>query len=96
MDGSANGGRVNEQSKVMALAVVGALVGAAAGYLFFTDRGRDVRDRLEPMVDDLKQEFARFQRTFEKVGEMANEGMRVYNDFNAARTQSQFRSGTSH
>ena len=88
---------MREQSRVMAGAVVGALVGAAAAYLFFTERGREVRDRLEPMVDDLRQEFARFQRTFEKVGDMASEGMRVVNEFNAARTDSALRGGsTSH
>jgi len=79
----------------MAGAVVGALVGAAAAYLFFTEHGRVVRDRLEPLVDDLRQEFARFQRTFEKVGDMATEGMRVVNEFNAARTESPFRGGTA-
>jgi gas vesicle protein len=87
---------VSEQSSVMAGAVVGALVGAVAGYLFFTERGRMMRDRIEPMVDDLRQEFARFQRTFEKVGDMATEGMRVVNEFNAARTQSPFRGGNTH
>jgi len=88
---------VSEQSRVMAGAVVGALVGAAAAYLFFTNRGRDLRNRFEPMVDDLRHEFARFQRTFEKVGDMANEGMRVVNEFQAARADSPFRGGnTSH
>jgi gas vesicle protein len=88
---------VNEQSRVMAGAVVGALVGAAAAYLFFTDRGRDLRNRFEPMVDDLRHEFARFQRTFEKVGDMASEGMRVVNEFQSARADSPFRDGnTSH
>ena len=80
---------MNEQSRVMASAVVGALVGAAAGYLFFTERGRTLRDRIEPAMDDLRHEFARFQRTFEKVGEMASEGMRVVQEFNTARSQSQ-------
>jgi len=81
----------------MAGAMVGALVGAAAAYLFFTARGRELRNRFEPMVDDLRDEFARFQRTFEKVGDMASEGMRVVNEFNAARTDSPFRGGsTSH
>ena len=72
-------------------------MGAAAAYLFFTDRGRDVRNRFEPMVDDLRHEFARFQRTIEKVGSMASEGMRVVNEFNAARGDSSFRGdSTSH
>jgi gas vesicle protein len=82
---------------MMAGAVIGAVVVAAAAYLFFTDRGRDLRNRLEPMVDDLRHEFARFQRTFEKVGDMASEGMRVVNEFQAARSESPFRGGdTSH
>ena len=89
------GGRVNERSSILMGAVVGALVGAAAGFLFFTERGADMRNRIEPAVDDLRQEFMRFQRTIEKVGHMANEGMRVVSEFQAAR--SNFPSGsTSH
>ena len=70
----------SEQSRVMAGAAVGALIGAAAAYLFFTERGQTIRDRFDPLVDDLRQEFSRFQRTFEKVGTMASEGMRVVNE----------------
>jgi len=75
--------------------MAGALIGAAAGYLFFTDKGRDLRDRMEPAVDELRHEFSRFRKTIEKVGEMANEGLRVVGEFNAAR-QSSFPGGTSH
>lgn len=84
---------MNEQSRVMAGAIVGALAGAAAGFLFFTERGQVIRDRMEPAMDDLRNEFARFQRTFEKFGEMATEGMRVVQEFNAARGDSQYPSG---
>ena len=88
---------MNERTAVMAGALVGALTGAFAGYLFFTDRGRTLRDRMEPLVDDLREEFTRFQRTFEKVGEMATDGLRVVQEFNAARSQSQFpQNRTSH
>ncbi len=88
---------MNEQSRVVVSAVVGALVGAAAGFLFFTERGRDLRERLEPAVDDLRREFGRFQRTLMKVGDMANEGMRVVEEFNNARNRTQFGGGsTSH
>ena len=86
---------MNEQSRVMASAVVGALIGAAVGYLFFTERGRSIRDRMEPSMDDLRHEFGRFQRTVEKVGEMAVEGMRVVQDFSASRSQYPT-GGTSH
>ena len=88
---------MNQSRVVIAGAVVGALIGVTASYLFFTDAGNHVRERLEPTVDDLRREFARFQKTIEKLGEMANEGMRVVNEFNAARSQSSYsNSPTSH
>ena len=75
---------MNDSRMVVAGAIIGAAVGAAATYLFFTDA-------------DLRREFARFQKTLEKVGEMASDGMRVVNEFNAARAQSSYTSPrTSH
>jgi gas vesicle protein len=88
---------VNDNSRVMTSAVMGALIGAAAGYLFFTERGKTLRDGMEPLVDDLRREFARFQQTAEKLGDMANQGMRMYSEFNTARMQSGFGANrTSH
>ena len=87
---------MSEQSRVITGALVGALVGAATGYLFFTERGRDWRERIEPTIDELRREFTRFQKTIEKVGDMANDGLRVVDEFNAARAQAQFSAGTSH
>ena len=87
---------MNDSRTIVAGAMVGALIGAAAAYLFFTDAGKGVRDRMEPAVDDLRREFARFQKTIEKVGEMANDGLRVVSEFNAARAQSFPSGGTSH
>ena len=91
-----NGGRVDDSRVMVAGAMVGALIGAAAGYLFFTEAGKRARDRIEPAVDDLRREFARFEKTIEKVGQMANDGLRVVSEFNAARAQSFPSSGTSH
>lgn len=88
---------MNERTAVTVGALIGALIGGAASYLFFTDRGRQLRDRLEPAVADLQREFVRFQGTLQQVGRMANEGMRVVEEFNAARVHSQFpNDGTSH
>jgi len=82
---------------MVAGAIAGALIGFGASYLFFTQAGKSVRDRLEPAVEELRHEFARFQKTIEKVGEMANEGLRVVNEFNTARSQSSFSGNrTSH
>ena len=86
MDGE-KGGRVSEQSRVMSAAVLGAICGAAVGYLLFTDQGRQLRERFEPAIDDLRREFGRFQGTIEKFGALANDGMRVMEEFKAARGQ---------
>ena len=87
---------MNHQSQVAFGAVVGAIVGAAAGYLFFTEHGRVLRDRMEPTIDDMRREFTRFQKTIEKVGELANDGMRVVNEFAQARAQGHPSNPTSH
>ena len=79
---------MSEQSQVMAGAVVGALSGAAAAYIFMTESGRAFRERREPTHDSLHDDFTRFRGTIQKLGEMANEGMRVVNEFQAARGQS--------
>jgi len=68
-------------------AAIGALAGATVAYLLYTDRGRGIRDRLEPAVDDLRREFMRFQRTIGKVSDLAGEGFRAVAEFKAARGQ---------
>ena len=84
---------MNEQSRVMMGALIGALGGAATAYLFFTQRGQQIRDRIEPAIDDLTREFARFQKTIEKVSDIANEGLRVMNEITSASPQSSFQPG---
>lgn len=86
---------MNERSRVVLGATLGALCGAAVVYLFFTDRGRELRDRFEPAIDDLRREFARFQKTIEKVGDLANDGMRVMEEFRVARGQSMYPADTT-
>ena len=87
---------MSEKSQVMAGALIGALVGAAAAYLFLTEGGRQFRERMEPALDNLRGDFYRFKGTLEKLGDMANEGMRAVNEFQSARGQSFGSSGTSH
>ena len=88
---------MTERNVICAGAMIGALVGGAASYLFFTERGAGLRDQLEPAVDDLMREFQKFRRTLEKVGDMANDGVRAFQEFQQARDQSSFPAGrTSH
>ena len=90
------GGRVDDRSRMCLGAALGAVCGAAAAYLFFTERGRGLRERIEPAVDDLRREFMRFQSTISKVGDLANEGMRAVAEFKAAQNKYPTTGGTSH
>lgn len=87
---------MSERTAVTVGALVGALAGVAAAYLLFTDRGRALRDRLGPTLEDLQHEFVRFQGTIQQVGRVASEGMRVVEEFNTARTQRFPGDGTAH
>jgi len=51
--------RVEERTAVVLGAIAGALVGGAAAYLLFTERGRRLRDELEPCMMALAGEVAR-------------------------------------
>jgi gas vesicle protein len=60
--------------------MVGAVVGALAGYLFFTDRGRSFRRQLEPALDDFARELNHFRSTVSKAADVANEGWKLLNE----------------
>ncbi|MBM3750212.1 MAG: hypothetical protein FJW21_03390 [Acidimicrobiia bacterium] len=48
---------MGERSSILWCALAGAVIGGAAGYLFFTDEGRRLREDLEPRVMDLLGEI---------------------------------------
>lgn len=64
----------------VAAAIVGAVIGGLAAYLFFTDRGRALRRRIEPALEDLTRELNSFRTTINKAAGVANEGWRLLND----------------
>jgi hypothetical protein len=59
---------------------VGAVVGGVASYLFFTERGRVMRQQLEPMLDDLGSELSRFRGTMVRAAGAASEGWKLLNE----------------
>lgn len=67
-------------SRVMAATVVGAVVGGVAGYLFFTEQGRNVRRQLEPALEDFSRELMSFRSTIQRAAGVANEGWKLLND----------------
>jgi len=67
-------------SRAVAATIVGAVIGGAAGYLFFTDHGRSVRRQIEPALDDFARELMSFRATIQKAAGVATEGWKLLND----------------
>jgi hypothetical protein len=61
-------------------ACLGALVGGVAGYLFLTDDGRRLRERLEPGMDDLLREMRHLRSAAEKARMAAAEGVMTFSE----------------
>ena len=66
--------------KAFLATIVGAVVGGAAGYLFFTDRGKELRRRIDPALDDLSRELNSFRGTLLRASGVANEGWKLLNE----------------
>lgn len=47
--------------------LLGAVTGVAIGYLFFTDHGRQFRERIEPTLETWLAELSRLRDTAEKA-----------------------------
>lgn len=68
---------MSERSVVVLGAIVGAALGGMAGYLFLTERGRQLRSELEPRLDELLRELGTLQNTVVRARDAATEGLRV-------------------
>ena len=53
---------------------LGALAGLAVTYLFFTEQGRQFRERLEPTLESWLNELSRLRDTAEKARAAYTEG----------------------
>lgn len=69
-----------DNSRAVMATVVGAVIGGAAGYLFFTDHGRSLRRQIEPALDDFMRELISFRGTMQKAAGVATEGWKLLND----------------
>ena len=66
--------------KAVAATIIGAVIGGMAGYLFFTDRGRELRRQIEPALEDFARELNSFRGTMQRAASVANEGWKLLND----------------
>lgn len=80
-----------DNSRLVAAAIVGAVVGGVAGYLFFTDEGRRLRRQLEPALDDFARELNSFRATINKAAGVASEGWKLLNEAMGESGQAQAR-----
>ena len=69
-----------ERTEVLAATVLGAVVGFVFGRLYLTERGREVREQIEPFFDSVIDELKRARRTVDKARVAGNEGHRVLDD----------------
>jgi gas vesicle protein len=58
-------------------AVLGAMLGAAAGYLFFTERGRRLRRDIEPDLQTIVREAMRLGRTVADLRQSRSQARRA-------------------
>jgi hypothetical protein len=73
-------GDVDERSRVLMTTFMGAVIGGVWGWLYMTEKGRRVRDQIEPKLDDFMNEMTRMRGTVEKARSAANEGWRSLSD----------------
>jgi hypothetical protein len=77
---------VEDRSRVLIAALIGAATGAAWGYLYLTEGGRRMRSQIEPKLDDFMGELRRMRGTLEKARAAADEGWRSLNDLAGGAT----------
>lgn len=71
---------MTDHRRTLAAAIVGAAVGGAVGYLFFTERGRAFRRRLEPALEDLAREIGEVRGALTRATSVAGQGWRILHD----------------
>jgi gas vesicle protein len=71
---------MNERSAVLLGAAVGAVAGGLAGYLFLTERGRALRDDLQPALGDMLRNVSALRDTVERARSAASEGWRAISE----------------
>jgi hypothetical protein len=71
---------VTERERDCLVTTIGALAGAIASYLLFTERGRQMRRQIVPALEELEQELSSFRGSLVKTAGLASEGWRLLNE----------------
>ncbi len=78
---------MDARSRILLSAMVGAVAGGVAGYLYLTDDGQRLRTRLEPGLDDVVREMRRLRSSVEKARLAAEEGWRTIESIATSATR---------
>lgn len=71
---------MTEKSQACVVSCMGAVVGAMMAYMFFTNRGRELRRSFEPALEDFARELNHFRGTVSKAAGVAGEGWKLLNE----------------
>jgi hypothetical protein len=77
---------VDERSRVLVATCLGAVAGGVLGYLYLTEGGRNLREQIEPRLDDLINEMTRVRGTVDKARSAANEGWRSLSEITGGQS----------
>ena len=77
--------RMDDSSRVVTTACVGAVVGGVLGWLYLTGSGRRVRDQVEPGLDRVLNDLKRARAVGEKAKAALGEGRELLADLMAVR-----------
>jgi hypothetical protein len=75
---------MEDRSRVLVAAGVGAVVGGLWGWLYLTKSGCQARDRIEPTIDRIIDELKDARATGEKAKTAIDDGRRLLADVMAA------------
>jgi gas vesicle protein len=85
----AEGDTMDDRAAILTGALVGGLIGAAFGYLYFTESGRRARQEFEPRMDALIAELRRARaaaaRTVDAAGQSWRSVRRLESDIRSPR-----------
>ena len=81
---------MNDRQKAIVAATVGAVAGGIAGYMLFTERGRELRRKLEPALEDFAHELVQLRGTVNRAVGVASQGWNVINEAIGERPSSTY------
>jgi gas vesicle protein len=76
---------MDDRSAILIGALAGALIGGAAGYLYFTESGRRVREEFEPRMNDVIAELQRARLAAARAVNAAGEGWQSVRQMDSTR-----------